>query len=46
MKTTVQIVYDKSLFDSFPKTDKVLTDFLFIRRRRLDIEKLNDDVIE
>ena len=33
VKTTIQILYDKGLFDKFQKADKVLEDFLFTRRR-------------
>ena len=34
VKTTVQILYDKGLFDNFQNADKVLEDFLFTTRRR------------
>ena len=34
VKTTIQILYDKGLFDNFQKADKVLEDFLFTARRR------------
>ena len=37
-ETTVQIFYDKGLFDSFPNADEVLNDFLFVTRRRSDLE--------
>ena len=30
---TIQILFDKSLFDGFPIVDKVLKDFLFTTRR-------------
>ena len=33
VKTTIQILYDKCLFDSYDKAVKVLKDFLFTRRR-------------
>ena len=29
VKTTIQILYDKGLFDNYAKADKVLEDFLF-----------------
>ena len=44
VKTTIQILYDKGLFDTFQNADKVLGDFLFITRRRPDLEKVNDDI--
>ena len=46
VKTTIEILYDKGLFDSFPNADKVLKNFLFVTRRRVDLEKVNDDVIQ
>ena len=44
LKTTIQILYDKGLFDNYANADKVLEDFLFTTRRRVDLEKVNDDV--
>ena len=41
LKTTIQILYDKCLFDNFQNADKVLEDFLFVTRRRGDLEKKN-----
>ena len=41
---TNQILYDKGLFDSFPKADKVIKDFLFVTKRRSDLGKVNDDI--
>ena len=38
VKTTIQILYDKGLFDTFQNSDKVLEDFLFTTRRRPDLE--------
>ena len=38
VKTTIQILYDKGLFDKFQNADKVLEDFLFTTRRRPDLE--------
>ena len=44
-KTTIQILYDKGLFDSYANADKVLEDFLFVTRRREDLsEQVNDDI--
>ena len=36
VKTTIQMLYDKGLFDDFQKADKVLNDFLFTTRDRND----------
>ena len=33
VKTTIQILYDKGLFDNFQNADNVLEDFLFTTRR-------------
>ena len=44
VKTTIQILYDKGLFDNYANADKVLEDFLFTTRRRADLEKIDDDV--
>ena len=40
VKTTIQILYDKGLFDNFQNADKVLEDFLFTTRRRGDLDKV------
>ena len=37
VKTTIQILYDKGLFDTFQNADIVLEDFLFTKRRRGDL---------
>ena len=42
VKTTIQILYDKGLFDNYANADKVLEDFLFTTRRRPDLEKVNE----
>ena len=44
VKTTIQILYDKGLFDNYANADKVLEDFLFTTRRRGDLEKVIDDI--
>ena len=44
VKTTIQILYDKGLFDNYTNADKVLEDFLFISRRRGDLDDVNDNV--
>ena len=38
VKTTIQILYDRGLFDNFQNAEEVLKDFLFTTRRRLDLE--------
>ena len=44
VKTTIQILYDKGLFDNFQNADKVLEDFLFTTRRRGVLsEQVNDN---
>ena len=42
VKTTIQILYDKGLFDVYANAEKVLESFLFVTRRRVDSEKAND----
>ena len=45
VKTTIQMLYDKGLFDNYANADKVLEDLLFTTRRREDlIEQVNDVV--
>ena len=39
VKTTIQILDDKGLFDKFQNADKVLEDFLFTTRRRGDLSE-------
>ena len=46
VKTTIQILYDKGLFDNFQNADKVLEDFLFTTRRRGDILEQVNDVVQ
>ena len=41
VKTTIQILYDKGLFDIYDNADKVLEDFLFTTRRRGDLSEEN-----
>ena len=43
VKTTIQILYDRGLFDNFQNAEEVLKDILFVTRRRPDLEKVNDD---
>ena len=45
VKTTIQRLYNKGLFDNFANAHKVLEDFLFTTRRREDLsEQVNDNV--
>ena len=44
VKTTIQIIYDKGLFDLYANADKVSEDFLFLARRRGDLKEVKDDV--
>ena len=39
VKTTIQTLYDKGLFDKFQNAVKVLEDFLFTTRRRPDLSE-------
>ena len=41
VKTTIQILSDRELFDNFQNADKVLKDFLFTTRRRGDLSEDN-----
>ena len=41
VKTTIQILYDKGLFDNFQNSEEVLKDFLFVTRRRGDLSEDN-----
>ena len=43
VKTTIQILYDKGLFDKFQNADKILEYFLFTTRHRGDLsEQVNE----
>ena len=45
VKTAIQILYDKGLFDNFQNADKVLEEFLFTTRRRGNSsDQANDDI--
>ena len=46
VKTTIQILYDKGLFDNFANADNVLEDFLFTTRRREDLSEQVNDIIQ
>ena len=37
VRTTIQILYDKGLFDNYANADKVLEVLLFVTRRRGDL---------
>ena len=41
VKTTIQILYDRGLFDNFQKFEEVLKVILFTTRRRLDLSEGN-----
>ena len=41
VKTTIQILYDKGLFDKYANADKSLEDFLFTTRRRGNLSEDN-----
>ena len=44
VKTTIQILYDMGLFDNFQNAEEVLKTFLFVTRRRGDLDEVNDDI--
>ena len=44
VKTTIQILYDRGLFDNYANADKVLEDFLFTTRRRGDLDEVIDNI--
>ena len=46
VKTTIQILYDRGLFDNVANAENVLEHFLFVTRRRVDLENVNDDVVQ
>ena len=41
VKTTIQILYDKGLFDNYANANKVLEDFLYTTRRRGELSEEN-----
>ena len=41
IRTTIQILYDKGLFDNYTNADKILEDFSFTTRRRGDLSEEN-----
>ena len=41
-KTTIQVLYDRSLFDIYANVDKLFDDFLYTTRHRVDLEEVND----
>ena len=46
VKTTVQILYDKGLFDNCANADKDLEDFLFTTRRRGDLSEQVNVIVQ
>ena len=43
VKTTMQILFDKGLFDNYANADKISEEFSFTTRRRRDISEQVDD---
>ena len=43
IKTTIQKLYHRGLFASFPNADKVLKELQFVVGRRTDLEETNDN---
>ena len=41
IRTTIQRLFDKGLFDNYTNADKVLEEFLFTTRRRGDLSEKN-----
>ena len=41
VKTTIQILYDRGIFDKFQNADKILEDFIFTTRLRPDLSEEN-----
>ena len=39
MKTTIQLLYDKKLFDNYANADNVIEDFLFVTRRKIHLSE-------
>ena len=46
VKTTIQILYDKGLFDNYANSDKFLEDFLFTTRRRGDLSEQVNEIVQ
>ena len=46
VKTTIQTLNDKGLFDNYANADKVLEDLLFTTRRRGDLSEEVNDVLQ
>ena len=46
LKATIQILYDKGLFDNYANADNLLEDFLFTTRRRGDLSEQVNDVVQ
>ena len=44
VKTTIQIQYNRGLFDNYTNAENILEDFFFTTRRRSDLEKVNDGI--
>ena len=46
VETTIQVFYDKGLFDNFQNADKVLEGFLFTTRPREELSEQVNDIVE
>ena len=44
VKKTIQILYEKGVFDNYANADKFLASFLYTTRRRVDLDEVNDVV--
>ena len=42
VRTTLQTLYGKGLFDGLDNADEVSKGFLFVERRKPDLEEVND----
>ena len=46
VKTTIQILYDTDLFENYYNADKVLANVLFVKRRKGDLDEVNDEIVQ
>ena len=44
VETAIPTLYDKCLFDFSPNADKILRDYMFVTRDRIDLDSLIDNV--
>ena len=45
VETKIPILYDRGFFDGFSNTDEVFKGFLFITKRKRDLEEVIDNVV-